>query len=229
MLLLFALLLVLFLLFSHPFAFSLLYPVHAVIDVDLKHPERNREFLVIPFTDVEKDGVLHNGVEIMIMDGSLQDYLQDRYKAWKIKSNEVLVSVPSAAYHYIEDFSDFFDELKKCPGVHCQRAQLGHDVARNAIMDDSTRHLKHILLRFPEEIVLDPRNYSDSDGELTCDWCSYKTRFEKDGHIFEREHDILFWKIAVEEESSRVLKRTDTTKGAARLSARFASMNMDEE
>ena len=58
MLLLFALLFVLFLLFSHPSALSLLYPVHEVINVDLKYPEQNGQFLVVPFTDIEKEGVL---------------------------------------------------------------------------------------------------------------------------------------------------------------------------
>ena len=200
MLLLFALLLVLFLLFYHPSALSLLSPVHEVINVNLKNPEQS-QFLVVPFMDVEKDGVLQNGYKIMITDGSLQDFLDDKYKAQKIRSNELLISIPSAPYHYLKELSEFYEELKKVPGSHCKCAQLGHDMACNAIINDDMCHLKHILLHFPKEVVLNCQNYADSEGELTCKWCSYKTAFWVDGHPFTREHDVLFWKIGVEEES----------------------------
>ena len=100
-------------------------------------------------------------------------------------------------------------------------------MAHNAIINDDTRHLKHVLLCFPDEVVLDCRNYADSEGELTCEWCSYITEVQVDGCSFTREHDVLFWRIGVEEESSRViLKRaTDTTKGVATLTRRFGSMS----
>ena len=229
MLLLFALLLVLFLLFSHPSALSPLYPVHEVINIDLKYPEQNDQFFVVPFTDIEKDGVLQNGYEIMIMDGSLQDFLHDKYKVWKIRSNELLISMPSAPYHYLKELSEFYKELKKVPGIHYRHAQLGHDMAHNAIINDDTRHLKHVLLHFPDEVVLNCWNYADSEGELTCEWCSYETAFQVDGYPFTREHDVLFWRIGVEEESSCVILKhaTDTTKGVAMLTHHFASMSMN--
>ena len=227
MLLLFSLLLVLFLLFSHPSAFSPLYSVHEVINIDLNHPEQNGQFLVVPFMDIEKDGALQNCYEIMIVDSSLQDFLHDKYKAWKIRSNELLISMPSAPYHYLEEFSEFFEELKKVPGNHCKCVQLGHDVACNAIINDDTHHLKHILLHFLKEVVLNCWNYADSEGELTCEWCSYENTFWVDGCPFTREYDVLFWMIRVEEESSRVILKhaTDTMKGAAMLAHCFASMS----
>ena len=112
----------------------------------------------------------------MLVDGSLQDYLRDHYKAQKVTDNEVLVSLPSAPYHYLEELSDFFDELNKYPGVHCEHVQIGYDVARHAIMDDDTHKEK----AQQKDIVLDSRIYGHSAhtqfcnctahrGELTCD------------------------------------------------------------
>ena len=41
------------------------YPVDEIF-VDINFPEQNREVQVVSFTDVEKDGVLHNGFDIMM-------------------------------------------------------------------------------------------------------------------------------------------------------------------
>ena len=48
-----------------------------IIEVDIKHPERNREVKVIHFTDVEKAGVLHNGFDIMIDGIDQRDYTDE--------------------------------------------------------------------------------------------------------------------------------------------------------
>lgn len=196
--------------------------------MDINFPEQNREIKVVPFTDVEKDGVLHDGFDIM-MDCDIHDFLTGLYKAELVPSNKVLIMLPSASYTYLHGFGSFFDQLKKNPEDHCARAELGHDIARNAIIaGDKARKTKKLLLCFPEHIVLSMNHYCKIKTELKSEMIPFQTSFKWYQKDIVRGHDVLFWKVAIHEEEPRVQKlpESDESKEEAKLVARLESMSL---
>jgi hypothetical protein len=59
-----------------------------IIEVDTLLPENNREFYVLNFSDVMKEGVLHNGFEISMEIDLRNSIFRDVYKAQLVSSNE---------------------------------------------------------------------------------------------------------------------------------------------
>lgn len=203
-----------------------------VINVDVNFPEQNREVKVVPFTDVNKDGILHNGFDIM-MDCDIRDFIAGSYKAELISSSKVLISLPSTSHTYLHDFGAFFEELKKTPEDFCDRAELGHGVARNAIIGgDKARQTKKLMLCFPEHIVLVMnQHYCKSKMELKSHIVPFKTKFDWNGNKLVRFHDVVFWKVVIHEDEPRFKTLPDSdeskeTAKLAKLAARLASMSL---
>ena len=169
--------------------------------VDVEHPEQNGDFTIVPFTDCEKEGKLHNGFDILI-DGDIPDYINERYKARQVAPCDILVSRPLARFPYHEHFDKFFDILKES-NEFCERTKVAHDITRNVIRIDDSRKNKHVILRFPDEMPLSTRYYSDADGELTTECVPFEYEVEFDGQTFTRSQDTVFWKVAVERPSQR--------------------------
>ena len=180
--------------------------------------------MLVPFTDKEKDGVLHNGFDIVVH-GEIADFVKGRYKAKKLTDNEVLVEMPSASNSYLNHFNVFFENLKQFR-IHCKRAQLGHEVAQNAILDDDARMIKRLVLRFPEYIILSAHQYTDSTGNLSCELIPCQSEFFWQETTISRTYDYIYWKVAIQEEEPRVVKRPvgDESEGVAKLAARLGSM-----
>ena len=180
--------------------------------------------MVVPFTDVEKDGVLHNGFDIVVQ-GEIADFVKGRFKAKKLTDNEVLVEMPSASNSYLNHLDNFFENLKRFR-IHCNRAQLGHEVARNAILDDDARMTKRLVLRFPEYIILSAHQYTDSTGNLSCELIPCQSEFFWQERTITQVHDYILWKVAIQEEEPRVVKCpvADESEGVAKLAAHLGSM-----
>jgi hypothetical protein len=198
-----------------------------VIEVDIVHPECNREVRVVEFRDVEKDGVLHNGYEIA-MEGDLRDLTSDKYKAQLVGENEILITMPSVSHYWLHAPKDYFEKVEAF-NIDCPRTKEAHDVARNAILDDEDRQTKLLLLRFPENIALSNNHYSPTaiDFELDSEVVPFESSFKVANKQFKTTTTAIYWKIAIIEEKKRVVKAIDDKgkKGEAKLAQRFASMS----
>ena len=79
------------------------YYFTALINVNIDHPEANREVLVFPLKDIKgvKTGSLYYGYYIMVpMDIRfiLDDQTVNRYKAQVFADHQVLLAIPSWPY-----------------------------------------------------------------------------------------------------------------------------------
>jgi hypothetical protein len=182
------------------------------------------------FTDVAKEGVLHNGFDIVIPAADMRDYLMDMYKLELVSNNELLLMMPSVSAWTLSNFDKFFAHQEKYNHL-CLRSKQGHDVFRNSILSEKKRLTKYLLLRFPENLILSTEHYSEHKTELTCKMApmldvSFDWKNEKG---IPQQTNIVYWKVAVKESRERVVesKSVDTsqTKGEKELSKLFASMS----
>lgn len=163
------------------------------IHVDIHSPERNGPVIVQSFTDVEVNGILHNGF-MLLLHVEMEDYVSDRFQARLVSSNEVLIRMPSVPNSWLKNMDPFFAFLDEV-GESCNRTVLGHQVASNAIAGDTERQTKHLLLTFPESIVLDSRHYVlDDNQELQHTCVPIDTDNTVQGQQFNRTRDLLFGK-----------------------------------
>lgn len=205
-----------------------------VIDVDINRPENNREVKVIKFMNVVKDGVMHNGFEI-ILDGDMQDFLADKYHGKLISDHEVLLTIPSMNHAYLHDLESFYNK-QKFYETFCPRSQESHDIARYAICADSNRQSKKLLLRFPDDLVLSAAHYHAKDapeGELNCDMIDHDAGFTWNGRVFVNMLYTVQWKVSILEDAKRILAQariSTKTKGALKLEERLMkSMNLNDD
>lgn len=197
------------------------------IVVNTDFPERNREVRIIPFSDVEVNGVLHGGFEIS-MDADIHDYLEDHYSAQIVTESQILLSIPSVPYTYLHKYDKFFSVVDSF-ALDCPRTQIGHNVVRNAIKEDSTRATKYLLLSFPPGTVFDTRHYVDGTGTLLdATLIPFKIDFEHSGRTHNRTRDVVYWKVATKEAKERRVstQASGKTKGASQLEALFSGMSM---
>jgi hypothetical protein len=201
-----------------------------VIDVDVEYPERNREVLIVGFTDVAKEGVLHNGFDIVVPAVDMRDYLTDKYKLELVSHNELLLTMPAVHAWNLANFDKFFKHQEKYNHL-CLRLKQGHDVFHNSILSETKRLTKYLLLRFPKNCALSTRHYSEHKTELTCkiaplldvsfDWKNKKG--------IPQNTNVVYWKVSVKEFRERVVEKKtiddSQTKGEKELSKLFSSMS----
>ena len=185
---------------------SLLFFPTEVIDVDIKNPERNREVLVYAFSNVEIDGVLHNGYEV-VMEGDIRDLVKHVvYQAHLVTTNEILIQVPSMSYSRLQEPELLVAQSKEF-GSHCPRIQEAHDVARHEILAEESRKIKYLLLRFPKEVVLSNHVFSpkSENCEIEMKLVPYDTSLVFPSKNFRLTVTQVSWKVAIEEEKKRPL------------------------
>lgn len=201
-----------------------------IIDVDVDYPERNREVLIVSFTDVKKDCVLHNGFDIMIPSADMRDYLMDKYKLELVSSNELLLTMPAVHAWNLSNFDKFFAHQEKYNHL-CSRSKQGHDVFRNSILLEKKRLTKYLLLCFPENLILSTEHYSEHKTELTCKIAPLlDVSFNwKNENAIPQLANVVYWKVAVKESRERIVESkpidASQTKGEKELSKLFASMS----
>jgi hypothetical protein len=196
------------------------------VDVNVLHPERNREVQVFEFTDVNRDGVLHNGFEIVVY-GDLRDVNNNTYHAFLHGRSEILVEMPSMNHAFLHEF-DFLTQRMKDAGSHCGRTQEAHDVARNKILQDGSRLTKRLLLRFPTDIQLSMKPYSpEESNEIEIEIVPFKSDFELAGKFWATTVARVSWKVSVIEIEKRIVKASkDTNRAAEKLSEKLSSMSV---
>jgi hypothetical protein len=143
-------------------------PSSVEIDVDIEHPERNRELNIFHFTGKKESGKLHNGFAIE-MEVDPRDVKDGRYAAYLLPNcHQVFLKVPGQTSTYRIDHH-LVATIEQAN--HCSRIQEARDVSRNAIEKDETRMCKHILLKFPSNMELSNAIYStnprDSQMKIT--------------------------------------------------------------
>lgn len=195
----------------------------------MNRPERNHEVVIVKFTDVAMGGVLHNGFDIMIHSVDMRDYLADKCKLEIVSKNEMLLTMPAMNLWNLEEFENFFTYQKNADRL-CQRTKQGHDVFRNAMQANKERLKKYLLLRFPSNLSLSTRHYSDHKMELSCKIVpTLDFSFTWKGNNISQKANILYWKVSVEEESERVVEKVNAsteTKGEKELAQLLASMSL---
>jgi hypothetical protein len=195
--------------------------------VDIFHPERNREVKVVPFENAEKDGILHNGFDL-IMEGDLRDMMADKYTAKLVNDNEILITMPSTSYWWLKEPELYFKQCENFK-ILCPRAREAHDVSRNDILADEERQIRQLILRFPDSVILSNRHYSplSTYNDLEFEVVPFTSKFVLLGKEFTTTVATILWKIAVFEGKKRVViaQGDKGKKGEAKLAQRFAGMS----
>jgi hypothetical protein len=208
--------------------FSLIFSPIEVIAVDIKNPERNREVFVYEFSNVEIDGVLHDGYEV-VMEGDIRDLVKHEvYKAHLVSTNEIMIKAPSMSYSRLQE-PELSVAQSKLFNSHCPRIQEAHDVARNEILDEESRRSKYLLLRFPNWVVLSNQVLSPESqlSEIEMQLNPYETSCEVSSTKYNLTVTEISWKVTVEAERKRVVKVSvdNTNKAVDKLTQLLAGMS----
>lgn len=196
--------------------------------MNIYQPESHRELQVFRFTDVNRDGVLHNGFEIVAFADDLRGVYENLYQAYLFSGNEILVKMPSTPYVFLKEFDMLATKMKDA-NAHCERTQESHAVARNKIIQDKDRQTKHLLLRFPSEVDLSASPYSSqmANNELDIIVVPYVYQYDLDGRKWTTTGARLSWKVSIIEAEKRVVKASnDTNRAASELSKKLQSMRL---
>lgn len=120
------------------------------------NPTKNHSFNVFFFDDVEVDGVLHDGVNIMLPSIQVEDYRSGLYHASIVAGNQIAITVPSASFPFTSetDFQGFYRMLSGMGIAGVDRLQLVHSVCRTSLGDTQDGLVQRILLQFPEDCCL---------------------------------------------------------------------------
>lgn len=178
-----------------------------------------------------KEGVLHDGFDIVYNGVDLRDFRADKLKLEIVSSYEMLLTVPSMSHWNLHESGKFFAHLGSMNEL-CPRTKQSHDVARNAIRSDEKRMTKYLLLRFPEHFILSTRFYSEHPTELQCKLAPIDTSIEMNLNSSSKKIvqgvNVVYWKVSVKEVHQRIVESKDDalTKGEKELNKIFASMSV---
>lgn len=168
-----------------------------------------------------------------MLEGNMQDFTSNLYKARHIGDNEILIEMPAVTSSYLKNFEKFFAEKKRV-GSLCKRQQVGHNIARNLIKADKARQIKRLLLRFPPHIVLSRQYLSKNPSmseELNCDF----VRFEDTVTLLDMKCEtwvcMVIWKVGVIEFKDRNVEDdtsidTSMDNGIAKFTEFMKSMHL---
>lgn len=195
--------------------------------MDIARPENNGEISVFGFTNVKKDGVMHNGFELVIF-GDMRDVYNDKYNAFLYSEHEILVEIPTILHSFLHEPIALTEALKKA-NIFCEKTQDSHDIARNAIIKNKKRQTKRLLLRFPKGTQLSNHQYSpkSTDGEIESDFVPFHSEFHIAGVKYNTSLARVSWKVAIAETEKReIAAAEETNRAAAKLTAKLTSMRM---
>lgn len=195
-------------------------------------PEGHREFLVIPLSDHNQDGILHNGFGIEIPSASLMLFKNDAYKAWLRNPHEMVLQLPTASFPFLYDTTSYSRERMRLKG-HSESYELGRMVVRNRIMDmeHQDRLYYNLLLVFPEEFTLTNAVFTPTQspfGRITPQVTPHVHKFKLDqtNEITNLEVSIAFRVTIVDAEPRRSLPPTTNNQSEASLAAAVNGMGL---
>lgn len=125
-----------------------------VIDIDLDHPERNREVIVYCLNEVEHEDCVYNCFNILLPVDP-RDAMKDLCEAELVNEREILITMPALPWSLVRDTAKR-NECLKAMGTHCPKLQMAQDIAVNAVERgmNGSRPTKQLLLRFPASVFL---------------------------------------------------------------------------
>jgi len=159
------------------FIATLLSQEYETIVVDLDYPERNNgPFTITYFPNHvnEETGTLHNAYHIELQDQDMQWMLtgetESVFLAYHIAPDKLFYKVPSGSFVFLKD-SKADESAKSASGYKEPRSIEAYNVARNAIVNDPSRHFKYYLLKFPSNTPLDNSIFSPNteNGKLAVE------------------------------------------------------------
>jgi len=193
---------------------------NCVIEVDVKKPENNREVIITQFVDVEHQGRLRDGFEILLQADS-RDYGDDLYKAQQVSSNEILVEMPSMPAAYLENFEEnFFTAQKDNQDAYCVELEKQHRVTVNTIKETKERQIKCLILRFPCNMIFDHPREGNKSLEVTV----FHKEYTIFGQMVQNLPAFVYWRFYLYEAKERVARNVKLrSANAAKLAAALTS------
>ena len=183
------------------------------IEVDVDHPERNREVQVFHFFAKKHDGKLHNGFSIE-MNIDTRDMANGLYEAFLLPDQQhVFLKIPGQPASFTEDFK-MVAERERAREKFCDRIQESRDVCRNTIKKSENRVTKHILLKFPLYMRLSNVIYSPgmSDGLIKLVSLSYVQDVRVDDKIYKSLMSRISWRLSLVEAADRTVDEKEDDK-----------------
>jgi hypothetical protein len=158
-----------------------------VINVDVQHPERNREF-DIDFVETMKHGdYIRKGFHIRVNAGVLDvDLWEARmYQGEGYKNRAILVKGPSRT-SWMDNLESYHRKGK------CELTRVAHIATHNDISNNKDRQVAYWLLVFPAYMTLNNEIFSGDPDNIESGSIGLKEKI--DGVTFGTS--IVFWKIA---------------------------------
>jgi hypothetical protein len=141
-------------------------PVTEIL-VNIEKPELNREVVIFKLERIHVNGTIHDGFQIVIMNGDYQHFEDDKYSAHLIGANQIMVTSPSMPYLWLNSPGLYTDRLEAF-GIACAGSNDAHSLVRTEMRSSSARQVKRLLLTFPSGTVLSNHIYSPNsvNGEI---------------------------------------------------------------
>ena len=181
------------------------------IEVNIDHPEKNREVQVFNFTGVKTKGKFHNGYAIE-MNVDVRDVKKGLYRAYFLPDNHhVFIKAPPGlcSSSNREDHAILADK-EKLRSRFCEKLHDARHVSRNEIKDSEKRTSKNIVLSFPCYMTLSNLIYSPdttADGLIKMKKEPYKNKVVVGIKEYATLHCCIVLKLHLVEAAERVFEK----------------------
>jgi predicted metal-dependent RNase len=81
--------------------------------------------------------------------------------------------------------------------IDCEPTKKKHSATEQAIKDDQSRHLGHLLLIFPKDVRLENHIFSDDAVQVRLEVNDMEATIDNEGEDLDVMGTTLFWQIAV--------------------------------
>jgi hypothetical protein len=200
-----------------------------VIEVNIDSPEGNREVMVFPISDIPGVGKqakwIYQGYFISFQFDIrfIRDDPKTRHVSCRIYSaNELLLRLPSWPYSFVSNHDRDYLLTKLHPAIG-----NGIDECRNAYAASiSARQWKYLILRFPEDHVLNVHHiFEDAGPEQWCELDIIPIKYETVRRGMTNMIHMVGFKIAREDVEGRKRGSVENQSEESDAAKLIASMN----
>jgi hypothetical protein len=200
------------------------------IEVDVNHPERNREVNIFHFKDKTHHGLLHDGF-IIEVEVDLRDFVSSNYSAHLISASKILVKMPAQTSGYLYDYQLVANGEAQANRM-CESVNMARNLTRHKIVNDPERTFKYLMLHFPEHMSLSNVIYSPESSVMDVTIKNAITAYTATVNLPNRAPMVLShrtrlsWKVNIVEEDERKFDNASSTTDAIQdeMDLMFASM-----
>ena len=176
-------------------------------------PVLEHDVVIQEFVNEPIDGCQVNGYRVEIPDVDPRDYKEDKYAAYFLEPNIVVLQVPAVRCSFLQDAKSFKKAQKKL-GVFSERDDHGRDVLINSLNANKERQLQWIVIEFPSGSDLCNRHYPNDHDPLMLRRIVVphtSTKVTVKGESFKMAKYGVIWKITVYDETPRRIVPQDVT------------------